>query len=274
MASIDAFWELAESEPARRPAIRLSLLRLAPGDRSTIDADETRQRKLILFAIAALHVLFLFALWAAMRPQPAMRIARDIPMQITIIERHAPAIVQKPLVTVVPRVQPTPVALPPNITKRPQALQVVTIVRKAAAVAPQTASAPPPLIYDAGGAPVIPESSAPPPTRDLLAHRSVSHMLPGGARPNSVDFHVRDGVSPEQVVNVTGRILSGLIANASHAGVNPNGMVTVAAGRGLRTSGRDTDPCDDVALDAMDLGADSKAREDADQRQQDDCVGH
>jgi hypothetical protein len=275
LASIDAFCELAESAPPSRPTIRLSLLRLASKGRSAIDAGEVRQRRLILFAIAALHVLFLLALWAAMRPQPMARIARDIPMQITIIERHVPVIVPKLIADAVPRVRPAAVALPsPAIAKHSQALQVVAIVRQPPSK--QAAIVQRPLAYDPNAAAAAPHFAPPPAqARNLLAHRSVSFMLPGGARPNSVDFHVRDGASPQKFVNKWGGVISGMIANSSHMHVDPNGMVTVAADRGLRTSGRDSDPCEDIALDTMDLDPDdTNTRDQADRREQDSCEGH
>ena len=276
MATIDAFIEWAGRNTVVERIRPMSLKRLRqPGRAAASSRQVSFERALILAIVIVVHLLLLLELSVAMRPPDVVQTQIETPFEIAIIERHAPAIMRRPVATVAPRVQPAPAPLP-NITERPQALQAVTIVRKAASAKPQTATlAPHLLIFDANGAPLIPESATTPSqTRDLLAHRSVSFMLPGGARPHSVDLHVRAGVSPEQVVNTAGRVLSGLLANAAQVSGDPNGVVTIAADRGLRMSGRDTDPCDDIALDAVDLNADSKARDAAIQRQQDSCEGH
>lgn len=99
-------------------------------------------------------------------------------------------------------------------------------------------------------------------------------MLPGGARANSPDFHVRPGISPQGVVDAIGKAISGSIAGVA-ARPDGNGLVQVASDRGLRTSGRDTDPCQDIAQDMMDVDpGDTHAREQSEQRYQRSCEGH
>lgn len=98
-------------------------------------------------------------------------------------------------------------------------------------------------------------------------------MLPGGARKGSPDFHVRDDPSPQDAVNAAAGIVSGLIGGVA-ARPDLNGIVMSAPGTGMRTSGRDTDPCDDIALDAADLGASAKEREQASDRLERNCQGH
>jgi hypothetical protein len=98
-------------------------------------------------------------------------------------------------------------------------------------------------------------------------------MLPGGARKNSLDFHVHDDPSPQDAVNTAARIVGGLIGNVA-ARPDQNGIVLAAPDRGMRTSGRDTDPCQDIALDEVDLNASAKEREQADDRYARNCEGH
>jgi len=276
LASIDAFWDLAALEPASKPALRLSLRRLAPPashspDQRAIDQRTKRQNTLILAGIALLHVLLLLGLRAAMQPPQVARTREATPLQITFIERRPAAVVAKPVVpqpaVPLPRVTPTPQRFVP----RTDALQAVTIQPRVPV--PVATQPPKALLYGSDGAPLAPAAPTWTPPRDPLARRHVSFMLPGGARSDSPDFHVRDDPSPQDAVNTAARIVGGLI---SHVAPRPdqNGIVLSGPDRGMRTSGRDSDPCDDIALDSVDLNASAKEREQADDRLARNCQGH
>ena len=273
LASIDAFWDLASREPAPKPALRLSLRRLAPlaavtPDQRAIDQRARRQNALILAGIALLHVLLLLGLRIAMQPPQFVRTREVAPLQITFIERPVPVIVKPPPAVPQPRVTPTPQRFVP----RPDALQAVTIAPR---TVPAPVVAPPPKasLYGTDGAAQVPAAPTFTPPRDPLARRHVDWMLPGAARKDSPDFHVRDDPSPQDAVNTVARIASGLIGGVA---VRPdqNGVVLSAPDRGMRTSGRDSDPCDDIALDVADPNASAKEREQAGDRYERNCQGH
>ena len=269
MASIDAFWDLAAREPAPNRTLRASLRCLHAVATSTTDRSATKQRTLILIGIALLHVLMLLALRAAMHPPKFAHTREAAPLQITFIERQPALVVPKPIV-VPPVQQPRTTPTPQRFVPRPDALQAVTIAPRPAPVA---AGPPKALLYSAEGKLLAPTAPASNPPRDLLAHRSVDWMLPGGARKNSPDFHVRDDPSPQDAVNTAARIVSGLIGGVA-ARPDQNGIVLSAPDRGLRTSDRGSDPCDDIAVDTVDLNASAKEREQAEERYERNCQGH
>jgi len=275
LASIDAFWDLASREPAPKPALRLSLRRLgSPAsvtpDQRAIDQRTRRQNALILIGIALLHVLLLLALRAVMQPPRFVGAREAAPLQITFIERPA-LVVPKPIVA--PPAVPRPRAIPTQqrFVPRTDALQAVTIQPRVPV--PVVAQPPKAQLYSSDGALLVPPEPTQTPPRDLLAHRSASAMLPGAPRRDSPDFHMRDDPSPQDAVNTGLAIVAGLM---SHAAPRPdqNGIVLSAPDRGLRTSGRESDPCDDIALDTIDLNASAKEREQAGDRLERNCQGH
>jgi hypothetical protein len=277
LASIDAFWDLAALEPASRRALRLSLRRLAPPasvapDQRAIDRRARRQNALILAGIALLHVLLLLGLRIAMQPPQFVRTREIAPLQITFIERRPALVVPKPFVSspVVP--QPRAIPTPQHVVPRADALQAVTIAPRTVPI-PAVAQPPKALVSATDDETQVPAASQPAPPRDLLAHRSVDWMLPGGARKDSPNFHVRDDPSPQDAVNTTAGIVAALIGGVA-ARPDQNGIVLSAPDRGLRTSGRDSDPCDDIALDTVDLNASAKEREQAGDRLERHCQGH
>lgn len=287
MASIDAFLELAERQPVSKSTLRLSLRRLDSIRDASNDPADKRQRQLILIAVGLVHVLLFLILSAAMRVQLFPPRARSLPMLITFIQRpRAPAVV-KPLAESKALPAAHPITLPtstPTATRvrnsvpHPDALQAVIPTPKpvtAEPVTPEPAHAPA-SFYDATGALRIPSAEVAATPRNLMEHRSVSFMLPGGAQGRGSHFRLKPDVSPQTIVNKYGGFVGALISNAIvHPRPDLNGNVLVAADRGLRGRDRDADPCEDIALDTMDLDLnDSKERDQADQRQQDHCVGH
>jgi hypothetical protein len=84
---------------------------------------------------------------------------------------------------------------------------------------------------------------------------------------------VRDDPSPQDAVNAAARIVGGLIGGVA-ARPDQNGIVLTAPDRGLRTSNRDSDPCEDIALDMADLNASAREREQAEDRYERNCEGH
>ena len=263
LASIDAFWDLAALDPPSRPALRHSLRRLAPPaavtpDQRAIDQVARRQDALILVGVALLHVLMLLGLRALMQPPRHVNTREVTPLQVTFIETRPALVLPKPIVAppVVP--QPRVMATPQQFVPRTDALQSVAI---------PPATVPMPAVAQPPAAPL----AAPP--RDLLAHRSVDWMLPGGAKKNSPDFQVRDDPSPQNAVNTVARVASVLIGNVA-ARPDQNGIVLSAPDRGVRTSGRDSDPCDDIAIDIVDVNASAKEREQAGDRYERNCQGH
>lgn len=131
-------------------------------------------------------------------------------------------------------------------------------------------------LYDITGKPRLPPPPSPFPTpRDLLARRPASPMLPGAPGPHSPDFHVQADVAPRDAVDRAGRILGGLIANADavRSSVDGNGALVMAPDRGVRTSDRWSDPCQDIEQDTLNLD-DAKIREQADEHYQASCEGH
>jgi hypothetical protein len=263
LASIDAFWELAANRPAPKPALRISLLRLDPAATSTVDRQSAQQRVLILFGVVLVHVLLVLALRAAMHQRPFANREVSTPLQITFIERHAALAVPKP--TVAPPHSHASAALQPFIPRK-DALQAVTILPQAVSVEPTPQRA---LLYDTDGTLRVPQAPMQSHPRDLLAHRSVAFMLPGAGHKNSPDFHVRS-IAPRDIVNQTGGMFSGMIANANAVMAIGQGM---APDRGLRTSNRDSDPCQDIEQDMAYLN-DSKVREQAEERYERSCEGH
>ena len=278
MASIDAFWELAAGESVSKTAQRVSLRRLAPAAMPVIDRRAERQRAWILVGVALLHALFLLALRAAMHPLAVVHHEASTPLQITFIERRPALVVPTHIVTppapvVTPQalLQPRSLPQPQRIAPRTDALQAVTIESP---VKPVETTPPRAVLFDTDGALRVSQTPQPSHPRNLLAHRNVSFMLPGGARSNSPDFHVRPGLSPQSVVNSAGRAVSQLIGNAARVErTDSDGVAPVVADRGLRTSGRDSDPCEDIALDMVDLN-DAKTRDQAEEQYEQSCEGH
>ncbi len=233
---------------------------------------------LILGGVALLHVLFVLALRAAMHPLAAAHHEVSTPLQITFIERRPALVVPTHIVTppapVVPRhalLQPRSLPQTQPIAPRMDALQAVTIE---SSVKPVETAPPRAVLFDTDGALRVSQAPQPSHPRNLLAHRNVSFMLPGGARTNSPDLHVRPDLSPQSVVNSAGRVVSQLLGNAARVErTDSDGVAPMAADRGLRTSGRDSDPCEDIALDMVDLN-DAKARDQAEARYEKSCEGH
>jgi hypothetical protein len=219
----------------------------------------------------------LLGLRAAMHPPQFVRTRDATPLQITFIERQPVLVVPKPIASLPAVSQPRALPTPQRFVPRADALRAVTIVPRSVPVrvVAEPAVAPPPkaLLYGADGAIQAPAAPTWTPPRDPLARRHVDWMLPGAARKDSHDFHLRDDPSPKDVVNTGLAIVAGLM---SHAAPRPdqNGIVLSAPDRGLRTSGRESDPCDDVALDMVDLNASAKDREQAGDRYEKFCEGH
>jgi hypothetical protein len=267
LASIDAFWELAANEPAPKPVLRMSLVRLGSAASSNTNPSDARQRRLILLGVALLHVLFLLILREAMRPVLPDRSRASVPMQITFIERRPALKRPKPSVPVPPSPRPRQPAVAQTVARRPDTSPVLTIV-----AAPQPVEVAPPkaALFDSDGALRAPPASTSDHPRDLLAHRDASFMLPGGARKNSPDFHVRDDPSPQGVVNSIGLGISKSMGIAFAARPDTHGVLGVAPDRGVRTSDRDSDPCQDLAQDRLDP-SDEKARDEAEARYEKAC---
>jgi len=284
LASIDAFWDLAAQESAPKPVLRMSLVRLGSPATTKTDQSEARQRRLILLGVALLEVLFILMLREAMRPLSSVRSADSVPMQITFIERRLAQVVPKPTVAPPPthpqvlpqrKSQPQSLPRPQPVTARTnaphsEALQAVTI---APAVKPVVAIPPGTFLFDPGGAVHVPVAPTPDHPRDLLAHRDVSFMLPGGARKNSPDFHVRDDLAPKDVVNAGLAIAATLLANGNAPRPDMDGLVQTRPDRGVRTSDGTSDPCQDLAQDRIDP-SDEKARDEAEERYEKACEGH
>ena len=247
--------------------MRASLRRLAPAATSTIDPPAARERALIIGVVVLLHAALLLALRAAMQPMPMIRGVESAPLQITFIERRATI---QPAQKVLPLIL-HPLHLPQQSVARADALQAVTIAPRAAAAELESPRA---SLYASDGALLAPVAPTPPPPRDLMAHHSASWMLPGGGRIHSHDFHVRQGTSPQDVVNTAGRVISALLANSANATRSDiNGITPTAADRGLRTSDRDSDPCEDIALNMVNL-EDADVRKEAEERYEQSCEGH
>ncbi len=227
---------------------------------------------MILIGIALLHVLMLLVLRAAMQPSGFVHTRETAPLQITFIERQPALAAPKPDIAppVAPQQRAAPV--PQRFAARTDVLQAVTITPRIVPV-PMVAESPKALLYGADGKLVVPTAPASNPPRDLLAHRSADWMLPGAARKNSPDFHVRDDPSPEEAVNTAARVVSGLIGGVA-ARPDQNGIMLTAPDRGMRTSDRSTDPCEDIVLDTVDLNASAKEREQAGDRYERNCQGH
>jgi len=133
LASIDAFRDLAAIEPAPKPVMRMSLLRLGSVATSALDKPAARERALILVGVALVQVLFVLGLRDAMRQLSHHRSAASVPMQITFIERPLLKPIPNPLVARPPishaqiSLQPRSFPLPQRIAPRSDALQAVTI---------------------------------------------------------------------------------------------------------------------------------------------------
>lgn len=223
---------------------------------------------LIIGVVVLLHVVLLLALRAAMQPAPMIRSVESAPLQITFIERHASPI--QPAPRIPPPIPHSPFMPRPSVPPA-DALQAVTIAPR---VAPDEPAPPKASLYSSDGALLTPDAPTQPLPRDLMSHRSASWMLPGQGRVHSPDFHVRPGISPQDVVNTAGRVISGLLANSANATRSDiNGITPTAADRGLRTSDRDSDPCEDIALNMVNL-EDAGMRKEAEERYEQSCEGH
>jgi hypothetical protein len=296
LASIDAFLDLAEREPDPGPDFRTSLRRLRRGLVVAPADPERRERGAMLAFVVIAHLLFALLLRGAMRPWfPAQ--SREEPITVTFVSLRPPVAKPQPVVvpepiarvpspahtpslphaTNVPRTSTNapssalarPAALAPSAVPRADELRATVVPAVPRVDAPPS----PAVLYDRTGTLQVPSVATPAAPRDLLAHRNYSYMLPGAPRADSPDFHVTPGRSPQDVVNTAGRILSSLIA-----GVPPrpdgNGAYVQAADRGLRMSGRDSDPCEDIALDMADVNPDDgKVREQAAARWERSCEG-
>lgn len=97
-------------------------------------------------------------------------------------------------------------------------------------------------------------------------------MLPGAPRSDSPDFHVRDDPSPQDIVNPVLAFVAQSLANGRRARPDAHGLVNVAADRGMRMSGWNSDPCEDITQSLVD--PDAKAREEATERYAQSCEGH
>jgi hypothetical protein len=266
LASIDAFVDLAGR--ARSPAHvrRLSLRWLRPVPVPTIRNQATRERLVLGVVVVVVHGLLLFALRAAMRPPAIVQLGTETPFEITIIERPTK-----------PRVMPAPIpprairAEPDRSSRRADSLHAIVVPPPSDR---QLVPAPSMHLYASDGALLLPPARASESHRiDLLGHRDTSHMIPGAPRADSPDFHVRAGLAPRDVVNTAGRILGGLIANANAAEAESMGQPLQRADRGVRTSGRDTDPCEDLKIEMINLD-DPKQAAQADDRYAQFCEGH
>lgn len=129
------------------------------------------------------------------------------------------------------------------------------------------------MLYDPIGRLLVPPAPTAAAPRDLLARKHYSYMLPGAPHANSPDFRVTPGRSPQDVVNTAGRIVSGMIGGVA-ARPDGNGAYVQSADRGLHMSGRDSDPCEDIALDMADVNPDdAQVRERAEARYEQSCEG-
>ena len=287
MASFDDFLDLAGRGPVPARPVRASLQRVRPRQPGAADR-ERRHRAVILAGVALAHLLLGLMLREAMRPSPQAE-GRDDHLIVTFIVRVPPA----------PRVEPA--AAPPapsRIARAPHstqatgpphaplathrdargALQAVDVSAPPGSFAPPgpsgaiaTTPAPPVSLYGPDGRLRVPPAASPATPRNLLERRSAAWMLPGAPRPDSPDFYVTRGKSPQDYVNGTARILSGLIAGVPSR-PDGNGMVPAIADRGLRMSGRDSGPCEDLAIDLADVDPDHvKVREQAQERWEKTC---
>ena len=268
MASIDAFLDFAAREPAPERAVRASLRRLRPSAAMPAIRGIQWERSLILAAVVVLHVLLFLGLRALMRPDTATHDAALAPFQIIFIDRRdAPLQPAMRIQRSIPHSSP----MPRQSALHVDALQAVTIAPRAAVT--EHAQPDHVSLYGPDGALLAPDVPTRSPPRDLMVHRSVSWMLPGGGRVHSPDFHVRQGTSPQDVVNTAGRVIGALMGNAANATRSDiNGITPTAADRGLRTSDRDSDPCEDIELNMVNL-EDADARKEAEERYEQSCEG-
>ncbi len=264
----------------------MSLLCLGPVPTAQHDPTAARQRAAIVVAVALLQLVFALGLREAMRPVLARRSVALVPMQITIIERHPARIAPQPIVMpqrVLPKASsppptvatrpvpdrsvPLPSAQPPHAATAPKdALQAVAIEPPPVPVVPIWSPA---LLFDKNGVVRVPSAQTQEHPRDLLAHRDVSYMLPGAAHSNSPDFHVRDDPSPEDVVN---SVVGFIVGNGPAPRPDAHGLVQVASDRGMRMSGRGSNPCEDITQSLVD--PDAQAREEATERYERSCEEH
>ena len=206
MASIDAFHELAErGRPAQSAAHVSTKNSLRHAEPRAAGWKSYRERGLILLAVGLWHVGVLVALRTAMQVSPATHHEADEPLQITIIERHAvPVLPQTP---VVPRLHHADALAPRRSAPQSDALQAVTIDRQPKS--PETVEQPKALMYEPDGTLRLPSVGVAPTTRDLLAHRSMSGLLPGSDHPLAPGLHVRAGLSPQKMVERVGILFGG-----------------------------------------------------------------
>jgi hypothetical protein len=255
LASIEQFLTLAEAAPAVA-ATRLSLLRLGPPQQNRVDRHAARERALIVVAIGVLELLMVIALRDAMRPSPVVEDADSEPLLITFIERPPAAVVPAPTLeppreTPQSRVRaasarPLPrrvivPATPPRVAAEASALQADAVSSHAAAET-QPASR---VDYDPAGSLIVAKPATPfPQPRDLLAHRSVDYMLPGGPNAHAPNLPVGAGASPKDVMNRVAAFLGG-------------GPI---------------DPCPRIEQNMVDLN-DARAREEAEEHYERACEG-
>ena len=299
LASIDAFLDLAEHESDPVVIVRSSLRRLRRGAGAPADPERRERLATLVFVVLA-HALIALLLRSAMRPWSPPQ-GREQPLVVTFVTlpppvadvrpvalpepvAHAPARAVAPShAPAVSRSQAHPVPAPRPTTFTPP---LVSVDAAAASVAATRADAlhatvvpampgngvtPPAVLYNRNGTLLVPPAPTTAAPRDLLARKNYAYMLPGAPLANSPDFHVTPGPSPQDVVNTTGRILSHMLGVAA-ARSDGTGIYAQAADRGLRTSGRDSDPCEDIALDIADVDPDDvKLREQAEARYEQSC---
>jgi hypothetical protein len=258
--------EFAARGQAPAQARRQSLRRLRPFHIPAIRDRATRERLVFGAVVVCVHLLLLLALRAAMRPPATVRAEAEAPFEITFIERE-----MKPRITLAPVPPRATRSEPDRSSRRADSLHAVVVPPPSDR---QPVPAQPMRLYAQDGALLLrPAPASESHGTDLLAHHDVSHMIPGAPRADSPDFHVHDGLAPRDVVNTAGRILSGLIANASAAEAGSTDLPLSMADRGVRTSGRDTDPCEDLKIEMLNLD-DPKRAEQAGDRYAQFCEGH
>ena len=164
-----------------------------------------RERGWILLAVALWHVAVLFALRAAMHGSVAPLRDAETPLQITIIERRAASIL--PDAAIAPQPHVAKVSASRRAIVRSDALQAVAIERQPKPL--DSAEPAHALLYQADGGLRLPAAPSPPQVRDLLAHRSMSGMLPGGDRAFAPELQVSAGLSPQKLVERVGMLFGG-----------------------------------------------------------------
>jgi hypothetical protein len=276
LANIDAFLEFADQSSDPKPPRRASL-RWVMARRGVFSDASRRERVLAALAVVAIEIATVFFLRGAMRTVHDRSRGADVPLIVTFITRPRNETVEAAAArppTATAKLKPVMTILAPRLVRRDDALRAVIVPPPPTQVHATPADQPSTVhLYNPDGELVLPSAPFTPPPRDLLAHRDASYMIPGAARSDSPDFHVRPGLAPRDVVNRAGRILSGLIGNAGKGVADSTGQPVPVADRGVRTSGRDSDPCEDLAIDRLDLDDPDRA-EQADERYAQFCQGH